>query len=759
MFVTSKNNQNNGFLNSNFEEMLNSVPNELMLEYVKHLNMHSKIPFLFTAIPFDLIDEGIYRDLDAVSVNIFSVIARYIDLSDFVWAGNKVLLSGWTIPISQRKIAEKSGFSQRTVQRKIKDLVEESIIEVENNLGKCNRYRLLKYVDGAEHIKRESEDQKAKDNHGNGDNGNGKKEDIELSSPNASIDKTQSFVSDDDNRPNFQNIDASDNGGGNNGNNGNTNFKSSDTQGATHVSGDTDIGTTLLSYVKDIKKILKEIPLSKNNQGKEKKSSKVENRTSSSNNRSLSTQQLIQENPNWEEYRKYATNFYGQIPSKKLLVEACVYFKEKVAEIGFAEDGVDRVMQMIDKVKAAGAYHHTSFDKQFGVEAYNEVLEEEKKRLQKQEEQQQENSNNETDEEPEVKEKVRKKSNLNNQHESEINLILNRATMKGKEPIESAKEFVEKALLYRWNMVQRNIGTQGFYTEEQIEEVWKNAYLKFGFPETPQDWFSDRVDVRENLSKAGLYKPLSEEDLAELKEESYKRFGEEPDEDDLSLNANDGKHEETENEEEDDEIGQKQEQPKDGKEQKPSEESVKERKEETTKTQLHLNFQDESEEHEQPEEVEDKDDTNDEPKEQLTDDDSDIKESLNDTEEASENIKDNQDCEAKKKKTQIKEEEFEETKDSDPDLPVQRTDRGESGTIVKDPDKKDEEPQKMEDKEETSDKSCRVKRRNGKESEKEKQSMDEERNSDMKEPLDDTESTNRKGKREDEGKKHPRGPG
>lgn len=116
--------------------------------------------------------------------------------------------------------------------------------------------------------------------------------------------------------------------------------------------------------------------------------------------------------------------------------------------------------------------------------------------------------------------KKRKKSKLNTQQTTEMRIVENRYR------IESAKDLVEKSLKKRWDMCQR-LSNQRFYTQGQIEELWNKAYAKFGPPETPEEWFSDRVYVLQKMGEEGIWDYPSKEELEELKSESKRRFGEE----------------------------------------------------------------------------------------------------------------------------------------------------------------------------------------------------------------------------------------
>jgi len=115
------------------------------IEPDEELDERSKIPFNFLHIPFRLIDDDIIASLDGNTVKALTIICRYLNLTEKVVIGKRVILSGWGIPISYDHIAKKTGLSRRTVIRKVKILVEREILLVEK-VGRCNSYRLTEYA-------------------------------------------------------------------------------------------------------------------------------------------------------------------------------------------------------------------------------------------------------------------------------------------------------------------------------------------------------------------------------------------------------------------------------------------------------------------------------------------------------------------------------------------------------------------------------------------------------------------------------------
>jgi len=565
------------------------------------LNSRSKVPFNFATIPFELIDDGILRELDGNACKVLQVICRYNDMRNQVKVDDDdhFVMTGWTVPVSEAHIAERSGLSRRTVIRKIQELVDAGIIEVDSS-GKCNRYRILAYRDGIEQLKAEykrkqAEEAKRDSFDDDGDTGVAVPEPADNEGPEAhvtnvtqNVENGEKCVSDVSHIKEHLNIfkeilsliernpeiakllEATELDENERESNFNLNEKQEpespneseiskqiDTNSQTNAgqavdsmsrledkTNNSDENTTReQTEVSEEQKLVEQTNI--NSQTDTKTVSKSEDEVDSSEYNSVVKQaessdkpksvdtnsqtnarrvvgmatKLEEEHPDWEEYRKYAETFYDNIFSHKMLVEVSVYFKEKVAEIGFAEDGADRVMEMIKIVKENGAYHHTSFDQQFGVEAYNKVIRNEELRKKAAEK-----GVNCVDIAP-TQEKIKrsKGTRLTSQHEVEMRSIEVRAEI-NNDPMTSAKEMVERLLRYRWRMVQSFAGSQSFYSEQQIEEVWKNAYLKFGFPESAEEWVNDRLYVRTQLAELGVCDEYTENEVLELIEEAESKF-------------------------------------------------------------------------------------------------------------------------------------------------------------------------------------------------------------------------------------------
>ena len=89
------------------------------------LDDHSKIPFNFAAIPHTLFIKG----LDATAIGVYCGIARYINWKAQIVVGNRKIITGWSVPLGQQKLADQLNISRRTVIRKIQKLTRVGVIE------------------------------------------------------------------------------------------------------------------------------------------------------------------------------------------------------------------------------------------------------------------------------------------------------------------------------------------------------------------------------------------------------------------------------------------------------------------------------------------------------------------------------------------------------------------------------------------------------------------------------------------------------
>lgn len=158
MFYSTKTNNHNidfvpeGIDFSDFQEFpqQQEIPEEDEEEY----NNDSKIPFMFSANPSSLIDDGTFAQLDGNDVKVLNVISRYINLGEQILIGKRYVLTGWSIPVSHSCIADKAGLTRRTIVDKVKDLLEADVIE-KRKAGKCYQYRLTAYADGIRELREE----------------------------------------------------------------------------------------------------------------------------------------------------------------------------------------------------------------------------------------------------------------------------------------------------------------------------------------------------------------------------------------------------------------------------------------------------------------------------------------------------------------------------------------------------------------------------------------------------------------------------
>ena len=276
----------------------------------------SKIPFLFAPSPFRLVDDDVIAGLDGNTVKVLTVLERYIDLTNQTCIDNRWVLSGWTTVISHDRIAQKSGFSRRTVIRKIQILVEAGIIEVKR-YGKSCKYR---FTDFRKEIKKLEEE--------------GKNQLIEEVT-----------------RPDIPSTEMVDN------------FIQADKEQSEPAVTDQ---TPILSELTHIKESFdKEIQTLSNRVDELAKVTQEQN----------PEEERDSQDKSWKDFEIYTTRFYGEnVKSKRLKKEASIYFQEKVSEYGISDDGFDVVLEMIPVIKQLGAKTHKAFDTEFGIRAFNKVM-------------------------------------------------------------------------------------------------------------------------------------------------------------------------------------------------------------------------------------------------------------------------------------------------------------------------------------------------------------------------------------------------
>jgi len=107
------------------------------------LSQTDQIPFLFSAIPYQLIDDEVFGDLKGSHVKLILAIDRFRNLKLKQRKSDQVLLSGWTIAISQQVREMKSrkveGIIHDEEMQRMKQEIEELkqridyVVEVEQD--------------------------------------------------------------------------------------------------------------------------------------------------------------------------------------------------------------------------------------------------------------------------------------------------------------------------------------------------------------------------------------------------------------------------------------------------------------------------------------------------------------------------------------------------------------------------------------------------------------------------------------------------
>ncbi|MBI3336413.1 hypothetical protein HYZ98_02500 [Candidatus Peregrinibacteria bacterium] len=246
-------------------------------------------------------------------------------------------------------------------------------------------------------------------------------------------------------------------------------------------------------------------------------------------------------------YEKYARAFYGTIRSKKFKREVCLYFKDKVEEYGFAEDGTDRTLQVIMKVKALGCRVHTVMDKEFGVRAYNMVLDEEEARMrrkrdeeQKKAQQEKQHAQTETPHEQQQEgEQANQQDSSSTDHkesDSSNNPTGERGTPEHdntddpddprdyhldlRELWKMTPEAVRRVCCVLENRINLHKAVDWVepYTTEEIDGIWQNAYREHGWPQKVGEWFHHRILCHEILKAKRLVGAMTNEEAEALLE-------------------------------------------------------------------------------------------------------------------------------------------------------------------------------------------------------------------------------------------------
>jgi len=110
------------------------------VSYPLTLSQTDQIPFLFSAIPYQLIDDEVFGDLKGSHVKLILAIDRFRNLKLKQRKSDQVLLSGWTIAISQQILADKCKLQRPTVNKLVEELIELGLLEKEL-VGRSKKYR------------------------------------------------------------------------------------------------------------------------------------------------------------------------------------------------------------------------------------------------------------------------------------------------------------------------------------------------------------------------------------------------------------------------------------------------------------------------------------------------------------------------------------------------------------------------------------------------------------------------------------------
>ena len=110
------------------------------VSYPFTLSQTDQIPFLFSAIPYQLIDDEVFGDLKGSHVKLILEIDRFRNLKLKQHKSDQVLLSGWTIAISQQVLADKCKLQRPTVNKLVEELIELGLLEKEL-VGRSKKYR------------------------------------------------------------------------------------------------------------------------------------------------------------------------------------------------------------------------------------------------------------------------------------------------------------------------------------------------------------------------------------------------------------------------------------------------------------------------------------------------------------------------------------------------------------------------------------------------------------------------------------------
>jgi len=110
---------------------------------------HSKLPFNYAAIAWDIVDSDLYRHLSGEAIKLYVYLSRHVDLRiKQKTRGEREYLMGRTFAKKYSIIVEQcygGRKSVRSVQRYVKELVENDLIEVQKGWGNVCTFTLMSY--------------------------------------------------------------------------------------------------------------------------------------------------------------------------------------------------------------------------------------------------------------------------------------------------------------------------------------------------------------------------------------------------------------------------------------------------------------------------------------------------------------------------------------------------------------------------------------------------------------------------------------
>ncbi|MDP7278717.1 MAG: hypothetical protein QGG39_02375 [Candidatus Poribacteria bacterium] len=110
---------------------------------------HSKLPFNYAPVSWDMVDSDLYRHLSGEAVKLYVYLSRHVDLRiKQKTRGQREYLMGRTFAKKYSTIVEQcygGRKSVRSVQRYVKELVENDLIEVQKGWGNVCTFTLMSF--------------------------------------------------------------------------------------------------------------------------------------------------------------------------------------------------------------------------------------------------------------------------------------------------------------------------------------------------------------------------------------------------------------------------------------------------------------------------------------------------------------------------------------------------------------------------------------------------------------------------------------